>query len=338
MRLGELAGKIGGELRGDPEIQIFGVNDLSRATPAQISFLGNSRYLKAALRTQAGAVIVSSTLAGNLVTPLIVTDNPSAAFGAAADLFAPPNTVYPPGAHASAFIGPEASVALSAHIGPNAVIGEGVRIEEEVRVHAGAVIGARSVIGNRCVIHSNAVLRERTVLGKRVIVHAGAVIGSDGFGYEFDGTKHVKIPQTGYVQLDDDVEIGACATIDRGRFDRTWIREGSKIDNLVMIAHNVVIGPHAIIVAQTGISGSASLGAYVTMAGQTAAVGHIAIGDRVTVTGRSAVTKNLPKPGVYRGTPARPYAESMKIEALTARLPEIFKRLRKLEQQIESRE
>ncbi|MFH1067639.1 MAG: UDP-3-O-(3-hydroxymyristoyl)glucosamine N-acyltransferase, partial [bacterium] len=195
----------------------------------------------------------------------------------------------------------------------------------------GCVIGHGVKMDDDCFLHSRVTVAERSVLGKRVILHSGVVIGSDGFGYEFVKGHYEKIPQTGYAQIDDDVEIGANTTVDRGRFGKTWIQEGVKIDNLVMIAHNVVVGKHTVIVAQTGLAGSVHCGAYVTIAGQVGTVGHIRIGDRATITGKVGVSKDCEAGQIYSGHRARPVREVMKIEALTQRLPELFDRVKELE-------
>ena len=176
----------------------------------------------------------------------------------------------------------------------------------------------------------------RCLVGDRVIIHSGAVVGSDGFGFEFAGGRHVKIPQTGIVQVDDDVEIGANTTIDRARFGRTWIQQGTKIDNLVQIAHNVVVGKHCILVSQAGISGSTRLGNYVTLAGQVGIVGHIEIGDQAIVAAKSGVSKSVPPKEVFFGYPATPIKEQKEQLACIARLPKLYARVKKLEQVLDS--
>lgn len=329
--LGDIAALVGGVLEGDAALLISGINDLSRAEPGQVSFLGNSRYAKAAATTRASAVLVPRDFAGLLPCAAIRVDNPSAAFARVVEAFAPPPVAWAPGIHPTAVIDSTARIGAGVHIGPQAVVEAGVVLGERVHLGAGTYVGHEARIGDDCFLHPRVVVRERCILGRRVIVHCGAVIGSDGFGYDFQGGKYIKIPQVGIVQIDDDCEIGANTTIDRGRFDKTWIQEGCKIDNLVMIAHNVVVGKHTVIVAQVGISGSSSLGAYNTVAGQSALVGHVKTADKVTITAWTAVTKDITAPGVYRGGPAKPMRESMEIEALTQRLPELYQRLRALE-------
>lgn len=229
-------------------------------------------------------------------------------------------------------------------IGKNVTLGEGVSIqpcavvEDGARIGAGTVlgahafVGAEAAIGANCTIHPRVTVAARCLVGDRVILHSGAVLGGDGFGFEFANGRHVKVPQTGIVQLDDDVEIGANTTIDRARFGRTWIGEGTKIDNLVQIGHNVVIGKHCIIVSQTGISGSTRLGDYVTFGGQAAAVGHIEIGSRAMIGARGGVSKSVREGEILWGSPvAMPIREAKEQLALIRRLPKLYQRVKKLE-------
>jgi UDP-3-O-[3-hydroxymyristoyl] glucosamine N-acyltransferase len=334
--LGEVAALAGGELAGDPALEISGINDVGRARSGQISFLGNSRYLAAAKATQASALLIPKGLEASFPCAVIRVENPSASFAKIIPLFLPPPPVWPAGIHAAAVVAGGVKIGAGASIGPCAVIEPGVSIGAGCHIGAGSYIGHESVLGEGCLIYPNVTIRERSLLGRRVIIHSGAVIGSDGFGYELVAGVHQKVPQCGYVQIDDDVEIGANVAVDRGRFDRTWIGEGTKIDNLVQIAHNVVIGPRSILVAQAGISGSVTLGSYVTMAGQSATVGHVHIGDRATVVGRGAVSKNVPPGEVWRGTPARPMKQTLQTEALVNKLPELYERIKRLEKAAKS--
>ncbi len=336
--LGDLAGRLKGQCHGDPGLILTGVADLRVAGPSHLSFLANPKYLGAARGTRAGAILIAANAEGPFPCATVVVDNPSAAFAQVCEWFAPAELPEPEGIHPTAVIAPDARWGEEVSIGPGAVLGAGVELGDRVIIGANCYVGAGSTIGEGTRLFPNVTVRERSRIGRRVILHSGAVIGSDGFGYEFIGGKHVKVPQRGYVQIDDDAEIGANTTIDRGRFDRTWIQQGAKIDNLVMIAHNVVVGAHSIIVAQTGLSGSASTGSYVTLAGQVGTVGHIHIGDQTTVTGRSAVTKDVPPKQIWRGAPAKPIRESMAIEALTQRLPELYARLQALEKSVRSLE
>ena len=219
--------------------------------------------------------------------------------------------------------------------GPYAVIEDGAEIGDGVSVGAGVFIGAGTVVGAGSRIYPHVTIREHTRIGQRVIIHSGTVIGGDGFGFELKEGRHAKIPQTGIVQIDDDVEIGANVTIDRARFGRTHVGEGTKIDNLVHLAHNVVVGPHCLLVAQVGISGSTRLGKYVTLAGQVGTVGHIEIGDGAILAAKaSGVSKDVPAKEVWFGYPAVPLSEAKEQIALTRRLPKLVERVKKLEAEL----
>jgi UDP-3-O-[3-hydroxymyristoyl] glucosamine N-acyltransferase len=320
------------------ETAITGINDLRSAQPDQVSFLGNSKYEPLAQVSHAGAILVSPKDAPRFSFTRIVVDSPSAAFGKISTLFAPPPIRDEPGIHPTAVVAPDAIVGEGVCVQAHAVISSGVRLGARSVIGANCFIGERTTIGDDTRLYPLVTIRERSVIGARVIIHSGVVIGSDGFGYDFDPKtgRHVKIAHTGYVQIDDDAEIGANTTIDRGRFGRTHIGEGVKIDNLVMIAHNVTVGAHSIIVSQTGISGSTSLGRYVTLAGQVGLAGHLNIGDRATITAQSGLNKDVPAGAVLSGHHAVPIRESLKVEALTRRLPELVERLKALEEKVRS--
>jgi len=331
--LAELAALTGGILEnGDPNFPISGAAAVTDATAAQVTFLGNARYLPALKQSQAAAAFVPHDFTEQVLPALIKVANPSLAFAQALEKFAPAPVAYAPGIHPTAIIGPDVTLGEAVSIQPYAVIERGSTIGPGSVIGAHVFIGQETVLGSQCHIHPHVSIRERALIGSRVIIHSGTVIGSDGFGYEFSAGRHVKIPQTGCVQIDDDVEIGANVTIDRARFGRTWIQEGTKIDNLVQIAHNVVVGRHSIIVSQTGISGSSKLGQYVTLAGQVGLVGHIEIGDRVIVAAKSGVSKNIPSGETWFGYPAGPIGESKERLAHIARLKKLYARVRKIEQ------
>jgi UDP-3-O-[3-hydroxymyristoyl] glucosamine N-acyltransferase len=331
--LADLASLTGGLLEnGDPALAITGAAALADATAAQVTFFGNARYLPDLKQSKAAAAFVPLDFAEQIPAALIKVANPSIAFALALEKFAPPPVTYPPGIHPTAVIGPDVTLGDGVSIQPYAVIEAGASIGPGSVIGAHAFIGQESTLGPECFLYPHVTLRERTRLGARVIIHSGTVVGSDGFGYEFSAGHHVKIPQTGCVQIDNDVEIGANVTIDRARFGRTWIQEGTKIDNLVQIAHNVVIGRHSIIVSQTGISGSSRLGQYVTLAGQVGLVGHIEIGDRVIVGAKSGVSKDIPAGETWFGYPATPMKESKERLAYINRLEKLYARVRKLEQ------
>jgi len=330
-----LAEQVGGVVLGEgAEKIITGVNDLRSAGPEEISFLGNAKYEPLARTSRAGAILVGADDAAKISTTRVRVESPSAAFGKICRLFAPPPVRYEPGVDPTAVIAPDAVLGEGVSIQPHVVIGPGARIGAGTVVGANCFIGGQSVLGENCLIYPLVVIRERSVLGSRVIVHSGAVIGADGFGYNFQDGRHVKIEHTGYVQIDDDVEIGANTTIDRARFGRTHIAEGAKIDNLVMIAHNVEVGAHSIIVSQSGVSGSTTLGRYVTLAGQVGVAGHLNLGDRSTLTAQSGINKDVPAGAVLSGRHAVRLRESLKLEALVRRLPELVERLKELEDKV----
>jgi UDP-3-O-[3-hydroxymyristoyl] glucosamine N-acyltransferase len=334
-----LAELVGGTIEGSgADSVVTGINDLRSAQPDQVSFFGNSKYEALAIASRAAAILVSPKDSPRFSFTRIVVESPSAAFGKISTLFAPPAIRDEPGIHPSAVVASDAVIGEGASIQPNVVISAGVRIGARSVVGANCFIGQDSVIGDDTRIYPLVTVRERSVIGARVIIHSGAVIGADGFGYDFDpkAGRHVKIAHTGHVQIDDDAEIGANTTIDRGRFGRTHIGQGVKIDNLVQIAHNVTIGAHSIVVSQTGISGSTSLGRYVTLAGQVGLAGHLTIGDKATITAQSGLNKDVPAGAVLSGHHAMPIRESLKIEALTRRLPELVERLKALEEKIRS--
>jgi UDP-3-O-[3-hydroxymyristoyl] glucosamine N-acyltransferase len=334
-----LAESVGGTILGDgAETAITGINDLRSAQPDQISFLGNAKYEPLAQVSRAAAILVSPKDSPRFSFTRIVVDSPSAAFGKISALFAPAPIQDQPGIHPSAVVAQDVIIGEGVSIQPNAVIASGVRLGARVVVGANCFIGEQTTIGADTRLYPLVTIRERSVIGSRVIIHSGAVIGSDGFGYDFDPKvgRHVKIVHTGYVQIDDDVEIGANTTVDRGRFGKTHICEGTKIDNLVQIAHNVTVGAHSIIVSQTGISGSTSLGRYVTLAGQVGLAGHLTVGDRATITAQSGLNKDVPTGAVLSGRHATPMRESLKVEALTRRLPELVERLKALEAKVKS--
>lgn len=329
--VGELARLVGGVVEGDEHHSIKGVADLAGAGPSEISFFAQPRYEALARQTKAGALVVGTSAPKDLGKIRIRVAHPSAAFTQIAALFAPP--VSPPitGLHPTAIVAEGVDLAEGVGLGPYVVLEEGAQIGAGTQIGAGSYVGRHVQIGQHCVIHPRVYVGERCRIGNRVILHAGAVVGADGFGYEMKDGKHIKVPQLGYVQIDDEAEIGANTTIDRGRFARTHIGEGAKIDNLVMIAHNCVVGPHSVMVAQSGLSGSTTTGHHVTIAGHVGTVGHIHIGSGAIVTAKSGVTKDVPAGQTWRGAPARPIKEQMEMEAHIQQLPQLVKRLKALE-------
>jgi UDP-3-O-[3-hydroxymyristoyl] glucosamine N-acyltransferase len=313
---------------------IMGGASLADAQPGDIVFYDNPRYLKSLRETKATAALVPLDFAESVSTNLLRVANPSVAFTAILERLNPPTEPYAAGIHPTAVIGSNVEIHPSASIQPQVVIEDGVKIGAGAVIGALSFIGRGSSIGENSYVYPSVVIREETVIGARVIVHSGAVIGGDGFGFRFVNGKHQKVPQKGHVQIDDDVEIGACATIDRARFGRTWIQTGTKVDNLVQIAHNVVIGPHCIIAAQTGISGSSRLGRYVTLAGQVGVVGHVEIGDEVVVAAKSGVSKDTPPRQQLMGMFGVPIKEARELVAHYHRLPKTVAKIKALEAEL----
>ncbi len=323
----------GGELRGDASLTISGAASLAEATAGEITFYGNPRYLAAFRKTRASAAFVPPDFSEQIVAAQIQVENPGKAFEQVVMKFAPEPISFPAGVHPSAIVADQASLGKEVAIGPHAVIEPGARIGDGTRIGANSYVGHETTMGDGCVIYPNVTIRERTRIGHRVIVHSGVVIGSDGFGFEMATGGHKKVPQIGIVQIDDDVEIGAGTTIDRARFGRTWIQEGVKIDNLVQIAHNVVIGKHSIIVAQVGIAGSVRIGSGVVIGGQAGIIGHIEIDDGTMIGAQTGVSKSL-HGGTWWATPAVPLKESLEHLAWVRRLGKLYERVKALEKKL----
>ena len=339
LTVGELVNTLGGELlAGQANIPLSGLASLTDAGEGELSFFGNPKYLTALRHSRASAVLVPRGFEPPEGLPptlaLVAVDNPSLAFAQLLERFAPPAVADVPGIAPTAVLGQGVRLGENVSIQPYAVLEDGVEIGDGTYIGAHVFIGAGSSVGAGSRIYPHVTIRERSRLGQRVIVHGGTVIGSDGFGFEMQGGRHVKIPQTGIVQIDDDVEIGANCTIDRARFGRTHIGEGTKIDNLVQIAHNVVVGPHCILVSQVGISGSTKLGQYVTLAGQVGIVGHVEIGDQAVVAAKSGVSKDVPAKAVMFGYPAQPLKDMKESLAYVGRLPKLVERVKRLEAEL----
>jgi UDP-3-O-[3-hydroxymyristoyl] glucosamine N-acyltransferase len=333
-RLAEL---VGGELiQGDPEGLITGLSSISEAAAGDVTFLGNARYRNALKTTQATAVLVDADYSEPIENiALIRVANPTLAFSSVIRHFGRPKRDFVPGVHASAVVSATAVFdPQKVSIGPCAVIEDDVTIGDGTIVQAGVFVGHGARIGADCVLHANCTIKDHSELGSRVIIHTSSVVGSDGFGYEFAQGSHHKIEQVGIVQIDDDVEIGSCTTIDRARFGRTWIGAGTKIDNLVQIGHNVTLGKHCVIVSLVALAGSTCFGDYVTIAGQVGVAGHLEIASQVTLLARTGVTKNITKPGAYMGFPAKPIMEGHRLQAATGKVPDLIDRIKELEKRL----
>jgi UDP-3-O-[3-hydroxymyristoyl] glucosamine N-acyltransferase len=329
LTLREVADRLGGRVLGDGTRRVRGVAPLSEAGSDQISFLANPRYARDALASAAAAVLVAegTDLPGACV---IVVPDPYLALARALEIFHPAARPEP-GIHPGACVPASCRIGAGSSVQAAAVLGERCQIGERVTVGAGVVIGDDVRVGDDTILHPRVTIYAQCEVGRRVIVHAGAVLGSDGFGFARDGDRHHKIPQVGNVVVEDDVEIGANATIDRATFGSTRIGRGTKIDNLVQVGHNVRVGENCILVSQTGISGSTRIGNGVIFAGQSGAAGHLEIGDGARVGAKSAVLQDLPAGAFVIGHPAIEAGLWRRAAALFARLPDLRRRLRRLE-------
>ncbi len=337
--LKELANRTHSTLVGDPNYVISGVESLESATAQDASFLANFRYKDLMNHSNAGVVFVPPSTDVLEGKNYLVNENPSLAFQCAIELFLVDqhNQSGFTGIHETAVIHPTAKIGLHVQIGPYVTVDQGACIGDHTRLLPHVSIGSGVQIGNHCTIYPHVTIREKCILGNRVIIQPGAVIGSCGFGLSTDARGvHTKLDQLGIVEIGDDVEIGANTTVDRARFKTTLVSQGSKIDNLVQIGHNVQIGPHNIIVAQTGISGSAKTGRNVVLGGQAGIVGHLTIPDGTFISARGGVSKTLAKPGKYAGTPVQPIAEHNRQQVQLRKISEYIKRIEDLENKIKS--
>lgn len=331
--LGMIAEKLGAAIKGNPDILIRGVVGVESAGPGDLSYVSGAKYKRLVSHCRASALIVPPEMA-ELDFPLLITDNVALTFARAAQLFARPPYLAE-GIHAAAHVEPSALLAEGVCIGALAHVGERTRLGARTRVYGNAYIGHDVRIGDDCLIYPGATILDGCLIGHRVTLHSGAVVGADGFGYVQDEQgRHVKIPQTGMVQIDDDVEIGANTTVDRAVFDRTWIQRGTKIDNQVMVAHNVVVGEHCILVAQVGISGSARLGRHVILAGQVGVVGHVEIGDGVRVGAQSGVPHSIQAGQSVSGSPVVPHRKWLQNHANLQKLGRMRDELRELRERV----
>lgn len=328
LALGELAQRIGGRLRGDPDCVIGSVASLQRAGQGAISFLANRTYRKYLRATRASAVIMEAAFADECPTATITVADPYLAYARAATLLSSPLAARR-GVHPSAVIGAGCEVAPSAWVGPHCLIEEGAAIGAGTQLLGGCFIGRGSRIGGDCVLHARVVVGHGVTIGRRVMLHPGAVIGSDGFGLADEHGRWLKVPQLGGVSIGDDVEIGAGSTIDRGALDDTLIGEGVKLDNQVHIAHNVQVGAHTAIAACVGISGSTRIGRHCRIGGGAGILGHLEITDHVVITAMTLVTRSITRPGVYSsGVPAQENALWNRNAARLRRLDKLARRMR----------
>lgn len=333
----EIAELVGGRIVGECSIKLTGVSSLSEATENDVAFLGSEKYLAQVMPSRASVILVPPTYgeqppAGRA---WIVCDDPSYAFTSVITAFTPPATVYAPGIHPTAVVSPSATIGANVHIGAKCVIDDEAKIGDNTVVMPGVYVGVKSEIGADCKIFPNSVINERCFIGNRCILQSGCIIGSDGFGFKSGPLGHEKIPQVGIVQIDDDVEIGANSCIDRARFGRTWIKAGTKVDNLVQIAHNCEIGHCCLIVGQAGIAGSTHLGDGVILAGQSGLSGHLKIGAGTIVMAKAGVTKDTAPGTILMGYPAQDRKEFARERLMIHRIGKLQEELKELKAKLD---
>ncbi|MFO7570146.1 MAG: UDP-3-O-(3-hydroxymyristoyl)glucosamine N-acyltransferase [Smithellaceae bacterium] len=330
----DIAALIGGQVIGNPDVTVRDIRPVEEAGEGDLTFIADKRYAKL-LKTTAATAILAKPGTEAAGKNLILCEDPYAAFGKLLAIFYPPD-------HGAAGISPDAYIEEGALVSdqatllPRCVISRGARVDRGAVIYPGVYVGRNAVIGEDSVLYANVTVYHHCLIGKRVILHSGVVIGADGFGFASPGVANIKIPQVGIVQIDDDVEIGANTTVDRATMGKTWIGRNVKIDNLVQIAHNVVIGENSAIAAQAGISGSTRLGRSVMMGGQAGIVGHLTIGDHVMIAAASAIHRDVASGQIVGGAPHLPYQEWLKVEACRAKLPEMRAKLEQVSRQLET--
>jgi len=335
IKLSEIAKEINAEMFGK-DVEINGVCGVDEAFEGCLTWAENDKNYKKALASPVSAVIIDCR--GTLQCAptdktLLLVDNPRLAFAKAIALFAPKHRLS--GIDNTAVISPSAKIGKNAAIGPNVVISDSVKIGDDAKIYAGCYIGDGSSIGNGLILYPNVTILDKIIIGNNVIIHSGAVIGADGFGYVKDGSKHIKIPQIGTVIIEDDVEIGANTCIDRATTTATKIGRGTKIDNLIHLAHNVEIGQDCIIVAMTGIAGSSKVGDRTVLAAKVGVSHHVKIGSDTFVLGKAGVTKDIPSGAVVSGFPARPHRTELKYQSYLSLLPKTIEALKKRIEKLE---
>jgi len=330
----EIARRLGGRLEGNSQAEISRLAGIREAEPGDLTFVATPHYAGAAATTRATAVIVNEDWNRPCSATLIRVKSADKAFADAAQWFAPPPISFAPGVHPTAIVAPDAKLGKDVFLGPYCIVEPGASIGDRCVLCGQCYVGHGTVIGDDCKLYPQVSIREYTRIGSRVIIHNGAVIGSDGFGYVQEGALRKKIPQIGIVVIGNDVEIGANVTIDRARFGQTRIGNGVKMDNLIQIAHNVIIGDNCVIVAQAGISGSTMIGERTIIAGQVGIVGHLVIGSDIIVAAQAGVTKDVPSGSFVLGSPAMPYEKFTKMHAHLMRLPELKDKLMAMDERL----
>jgi UDP-3-O-[3-hydroxymyristoyl] glucosamine N-acyltransferase len=336
IRLRKLAEKVDGRLVGEGNTPITGIAGITEAKMGEITFLSHTRYQKHLKESKASATIIGEDVNIQDMSGLnlIIVKNPSLAYALMADLFDKRGRKSTGEVSALAFVAKGARVAKGASIAPFVHIERGAVIERDVTIYPFVYIGKNVRIGSKSHIFPNVTIYDGVKIGRKVTVHSGSVIGSDGFGYVWDGSRHVKIPQLGTVEIEDEVEVGANVTIDRASLGKTTIKKGVKIDNLVQIAHNVSIGENSIIVAQVGIAGSATVGRNVVLAGQAGVRDHVTVGDNVKAGGQTGITKDVPENSLIMGTPHLSFKEWAKLQGYFKMLPQLFTKMKQVEKRL----
>lgn len=332
-KLRDIAQHLNGQVQGDKDVVITGISGIKEAQPGDITFVANVKYFPLIETTKASAIIAPKEIKAPGKN-LVLVDNPSLAFAKIAAFVLGEQKHFVKGVHPTAIVASDAKIGKNVAIGAYTVVESKAVIGDDTIIYNGCFVGHETVVGTHSLIYPNVVIRERITIGERAIIHSGTVIGSDGFGFaEVEGIHH-KIPQVGTVVIEDDVEIGANVAIDRARFDKTFIGQGTKIDNLVQIAHNVVIGRNCIIVSQAGISGSVEIKDGAILAGQAGIAGHLTIGEGAVVAAQAGVTKSIPAHTFVSGYPAKPHDRAKKVNAALQRLPEYIKTINELKSKI----
>ncbi len=341
MTVNDIAEQVQAEVIGDGGIVIHSTAKIEEAGEGQITFVSNLKYLKYLTTTNASAVLVSRSIPKEKLPErtsmpvLLKVDDAYTSFLQVLRVFNPPPDVIPPGIHHTAVIADNARIGDEVRIGAHVVVGENCKIGEKTIIAHGTVLGDNVQVGDGTTLYPNITVREGCIIGSRVIIHSGTVVGSDGFGFapQKDGS-YSKIPQTGKVVVEDDVEIGSNCSIDRATMGETRICKGVKLDNLIQVAHNVVIGENTVIAAQTGISGSTKIGKQCILAGQVGIIGHVEITDNVIIAAQSGVPKSIKKTGTYFGYPAKEHGRALRIEAVIRQLPELLKDVEDLKREL----
>jgi UDP-3-O-[3-hydroxymyristoyl] glucosamine N-acyltransferase len=332
--LQELAGLLGAKVQGDGDVRIHSIAPLSTAGEGQLTFVTNPKYLKALSSTGASAILLDKPPVHEVGKPLLLHPNPYACLARLLSLYHPV-TKHPQGIRPGSFVHSEATVEMSACVMPCATVSAKAQVGARTVLYPGVYVGENAMIGEDCILYPNSVVADDCVLGDRVILQPGSVIGGDGFGFAPDAGAYLKIPQVGNVVLEDDVEIGANTTIDRAVMGSTKVGKGTKLDNLIQIGHNCQIGRHTVMAAMTGLAGSSNVGDHCLFGGNVGLAGHITIGDKVTLATRTGVMEDILEPGVYWGAPHQEMKDEMKCVATYRELPDLSKRLRRVEKALE---